>query len=221
MASSGSLCSGPPGRSHTVLLVDDHDLIRLGIESLLRSMDGVSCRVLQGRSIADARELCLAEERIDLILLDLNVHDAKGLQGLQAMREAFPAIPVVVLTGTQDEFVARQARSMGARGYLLKSWSPARLQESFRRLLSCPEKTDEEEPDDLATFAPASTPPRQRIASLGARHVEILELILSGCNNREIASATGLSVGTIKNYVSEILLTLDVRSRGHLISLFH
>ncbi len=211
----------PSGVLRTVLLVDDHDLIRLGIECLLRTLDGISCRVLQGRSIAEAKELCAAEPRVDLMLLDLNVCDAKGLQGLRVMRDAFPAIPVVVLTGTQDEFVVRQARSMGARGYLLKSWSPAQLQEAFTRVLLHPAEAVGGDLDDLDAIPASGVPPRQRIADLGMRHVEILELILSGCNNREIASATGLSVGTIKNYVSDILLTLDVRSRGHLISLFH
>ncbi len=219
MEPSGPLPSG--GVSRTVLLVDDHDLIRLGIECLLRRLDGISCRVLQGRSIAEAKDQCAAEPQIDLILLDLNVCDAKGLQGLRVMREAFPTIPVVVLTGTQDEFVVRQARAMGARGYLLKSWSPTRLQNSFTRVLLHPAEAVGGDPADLHAIPPAGVPPRQRVAELGTRHVEILELILSGCNNREIASATGLSVGTIKNYVSDILLTLDVRSRGHLISLFH
>jgi DNA-binding NarL/FixJ family response regulator len=59
-----------------------------------------------------------------------------------------------------------------------------------------------------------------RVAELGPRHLEILELVLSGCSNQEISTATGLSLGTIKNYVSTILLALDVKSRSHLISLF-
>ncbi len=75
---------------------------------------------------------------------------------------------------------------------------------------------------------PASAPARRfpsaatydRIAELGPRHLEILELVLSGCSNQEISNATHLSLGTVKNYVSTILLALDVKSRAHLISLF-
>ena len=59
-----------------------------------------------------------------------------------------------------------------------------------------------------------------RVAELGPRHLEILELVLSGCTNQEISTATKLSLGTVKNYVSSLLLALDVRSRSHLISLF-
>jgi DNA-binding NarL/FixJ family response regulator len=59
-----------------------------------------------------------------------------------------------------------------------------------------------------------------RVAELGPRHLEILELVLSGCANQEICNATGLSLGTVKNYVSSLLLALDVTSRSHMISLF-
>ena len=68
------------------------------------------------------------------------------------------------------------------------------------------------------TFASASS--YDRVAELGARPREILELVLSGCTNQEISNATRLSLGTVKNYVSTILLALDVKSRSHLISLF-
>ena len=59
-----------------------------------------------------------------------------------------------------------------------------------------------------------------RVAELGPRHLEILELVLSGCANQEICNATKLSLGSVKNYVSSLLLTLDVNSRSHLVSLF-
>ena len=59
-----------------------------------------------------------------------------------------------------------------------------------------------------------------RVAELGPRHLEILELVLSGCSNQEISNSTQLSLGTVKNYVSSLLLALDVKSRSHMISLF-
>ena len=59
-----------------------------------------------------------------------------------------------------------------------------------------------------------------RVAELGPRHLEILELVLSGCTNQEISGSTQLALGTVKNYVSSLLLALDVKSRSHLVSLF-
>ena len=59
-----------------------------------------------------------------------------------------------------------------------------------------------------------------RVAELGPRHLEILEMVLSGCTNQEISDSMGLALGTVKNYVSSLLLALDVKSRSHLVSLF-
>jgi len=192
-----------------VLLVDDHDLVRFGTSLLLESLDEVHCAITPCRSLDEARSACRDSGPFDLVLLDLNLPDAKGLQGLRTLREVCPNVPFAMLTGTQDEFVIRQAQAMGAVGYLLKSLlrppSPApaasTLAERFPKL--------------------AGTSHYDRVAELGSRHLEILELILEGCSNQEISKATELSLGTVKNYVSAILLALDVDSRSHLISLFH
>jgi len=182
-----------------VLLVDDHDLVRFGTSLLLESLDEVRCAITPCRSLDEARTACRESGPFDLVLLDLNLPDAKGLQGLRTLREECPDVPFAMLTGTQDEFVIRQAQAMGAVGYLLKSWTPERLKQALQSLLRH----------------------YDRVAELGPRHLQILELILEGCSNQEISKATELSLGTVKNYVSAILLALDVESRSHLISLFH
>jgi DNA-binding NarL/FixJ family response regulator len=109
---------------------------------------------------------------------------------------------------------------MGAIGYLLKSWTPERLKQALRSLLQPSHKSE------AATIAErfprlAGSSHYDRVAELGPRHLQIIELILEGCSNQEISKVTELSLGTVKNYVSAILLALDVDSRSHLISLFH
>jgi DNA-binding NarL/FixJ family response regulator len=206
--------------SKRVLLVEDHDLVRYGTSLLLESLEEVRCTILSCRSLEDARTACRSQGPFDLVLLDLNLPDAKGLQGLRVLIDEFPGLPFAMLTGTQDEFVIRQAQSMGAIGYLLKSWTPARLKEALTSLLRSGAKAP---PGALAERFPrlAGGPHYDRVAELGSRHLQILELILEGCSNGEIAKSTELSIGTVKNYVSAILLALDVQSRSHLISLFH
>jgi DNA-binding NarL/FixJ family response regulator len=200
-----------------ILLVDDHDLVRFGTTLLLESLDAVHCAITPCRSLDEARTACREQGPFDLVLLDLNLPDAKGLQGLRTLRDECPNIPFAMLTGTQDEFVIRQAQAMGAVGYLLKSWTPERLKEALKALLQAPAEAT------LAQRFPrlAGTSHYDRVAELGPRHLQVLELILEGLSNQEIAKATELSLGTVKNYVSVILLALDVQSRSHLMSLFH
>jgi DNA-binding NarL/FixJ family response regulator len=205
-----------------ILLVDDHDLVRFGTSMLLESLDDVSCDITPCRSLEEARLACREQGgAFDLVLLDLNLPDAKGLQGLRTLIDECPNVSFAMLTGTQDEFVIRQAQAMGAVGYLLKSWTPDRLKQALRSLLEVrssapPGSTISERFPKLA-----GSSHYDRVAELGARHLQILELILEGCSNQEISKATELSLGTVKNYVSAILLALDVGSRSHLISLFH
>jgi len=203
-----------------ILLVEDHDLVRLGTSVLLESLDSVHCTIRPCRSLDEARAACREEGPYDLVLLDLNLVDSKGLQGLRVLRDEFPAQAIAMLTGTQDEFVIRQAQTMGAVGYLLKSWTPDQVKAALLSLL------DAAPGAGRATISErfpklAGTAHYDRVAELGPRHLQIMELILEGCSNQEISKATELSLGTVKNYVSAILLALDVESRAHLISLFH
>ena len=206
--------------SKKILLVDDHDLVRYGTILLLESLTEVRCETTPCRSLDDARTACRDKGPFDLVLLDLNLPDAKGLQGLRTLLDEFPKTPFAMLTGTTDEFVIRQARAMGAVGYLLKSWTPERLKEALQSLLR---PASGPAASTLATRFPklAGSSHYDRVAELGPRHLQILELILEGCSNQEISKATELTLGTVKNYVSAILLALDVGSRSHLISLFH
>ena len=203
-----------------VLLVEDHDLVRLGTSMLLESLGDVRCEITPCRSLDEARAACRDGGPFDLVLLDLNLPDAKGLQGLRTLLDEFPKQPFAMLTGTQDEVIVRQAQAMGAVGYLLKSWNPEQVKAALLSLLQPPSGRA---PATISERFPklAGTSRYDRVAELGPRHLQILELILEGCSNQEISKSTDLSLGTVKNYVSAILLALDVESRAHLISLFH
>jgi DNA-binding NarL/FixJ family response regulator len=206
-------------RRHRVLLVEDHDLVRMGVKALFGPPDFAEIDWIEAPTLDDALHCGGRQGEIDAILLDLNLSDCKGLHGLAAMREANVGVPVLILSGTQDEFVVRQAKAMGASGYLFKGSPPAQMREALRAVLqrgasgSCAAA-----PHGFAK--PAARTSFDRVDELGPRHLEILELVLSGCTNQEISTSTKLSLGTVKNYVSTILLALDVKSRSHLISLF-
>jgi DNA-binding NarL/FixJ family response regulator len=208
--------------SRKILLVDDHELVRVGVKACYGELLGLAVEWLEAATLADALARYREHTDIDVVLLDLNLADCKGLQGLRIFMQTFPQARVAVFSGTQDEFVIRQARALGAVAYLGKGAITAETRQTLQALLTPPAGPGGPVPPPKQALFPRL--PRSamyvRVAELGPRHLEILELVLSGCTNQEISQSTQLSLGTVKNYVSSLLLALDVRSRSHLISLF-
>lgn len=205
-----------------LLLVDDHELVRFGIRALHAEISGVPIDWVEAGSLQEAIARFGSDGPFDAVLLDLNLPDCKGLQGLRQFLQAHPRARVAVFSATQDEFVVRQARALGACGYVGKGTMLTQLRDTLVTLLwpaGAPGNAAAASRNALFPRFPSSAM-FDRVAELGPRHLEILELVLSGCSNQEICNATGLSLGTVKNYVSSLLLALDVTSRSHMISLF-
>ena len=205
-------------RSSRLLIADDHAMLRLGLRAVLQT-EALNLEIFEAACLQDAMAMYQQHGPIDLVLLDLNMADCRGLQGLRRFREAFPQVRIAVLSATQDEFVVRHAQALGASAYIAKSSEPAVMSEAVLDLLRGDLRAGHSA--RAACFPGAArSASYDRVAELGARHLEILDLLLFGCSNQEISNSTGLSLGTVKNYVSTILLALDVKSRSHLISLF-
>ena len=230
---SAGLMEDAPMTGARFLLVDDHEFIRVGVRYAYAQIDGIDIDWVEASSLTEAIDKYNSGEvDCDAVLLDLNLADCKGLQGLRQFLRVHPQARVAVFSATHDEFVVRQARALGAVAYVSKCASAADLQLTLRMLL--PARKDIPGPkvplrsglnshatsNSLLFPQHSSSSMYDRVAELGPRHLEILELVLSGCTNQEISHATHLSLGTVKNYVSSLLLALDVKSRSHLISLF-
>jgi len=195
-----------------ILVVDDHELVRLGLRALLQAQAG-SVPVHEARSLADALALYTAHAAsLHLVLLDLDLPDAQGLDALVRFRRAFPRSRVVVLSGTGDPTLMQGALALGAQAFLPKS---GHLGEVLRYLRG----------QDLAEAADAApnwplpgdrSPALQQ--QLTPRQIEILDWLLAGKSNKEIAQLSHLSEGTVKNHVSTLLLVFGMRSRAQLIS---
>jgi len=210
----------PPRRK--LILVDDHELVRYGAKALYTELVGVALDWLEASTLREALAIYAREGDVDAVLLDLNLADCKGLQGLRQFVHEFPQARIAVFSATQDDFVVRQAQALGAVGYLPKGAVAADMLATLSALLwpaAGPHKPGCTASKALFPGMPTSSM-YDRVAQLGPRHLEILELVLSGCNNQEISNSMHLSLGTVKNYVSSLLLALDVKSRAHLVSLF-
>lgn len=199
-----------------ILVVDDHELVRLGLRALLLAETG-SVPVYEARSLADALhlyELHLASHF--LVLLDLDLPDSQGLDTLVRFKRAFPASRVVVLSGKDSHALMQGAMALGAQAFLPKTGHLGEVLRYVRDndLVGLPARP-------LAD-APAPVHEKAAVAELqpqlNARQVEILDWLLAGKSNKEIAQLSRLTEGTVKNHVSTLLLLFGMRSRAQLIS---
>lgn len=222
----------PASLPRAVLVVDDHDLVRLGLRTLLQSHAGAAretLEVIEARTLQAA--LAALRERaaeIAVVLLDLHLPDAHGLAGLEALLAEFPATRVVVLSGSTDPVLRRRALDLGASTYLSKS---ADLQHVANFLYGlgmfggtttdhpvvAGDGHDSSDPRDEQDLVDVRTA-EGRCVQLTRRQSQVLERLLAGQSNRQIAEHTHLTEGTIKNHVSALLLMFGVRSRSQLIS---
>ena len=214
----------PPPRPRAILVVDDHDLVRLGVRALVQSQatdPATATEVFEADTLANALSLYdAAQEAIGLVLLDLALPDTQGLEGLIAFRRQYPSARIVVLSGTIDMALSRGALEHGAVAFLPKS---ADLNEVVSFIRACGLLDVQSAPIGLAALpsALAPTPPAERpgaLEQLTPRQLEVLQWVLEGKANREIAQLAHLSEGTVKNHVSTLLLLFGVRSRAQLIS---
>lgn len=196
-----------------VLIVDDHELVRLGLRALLHARFApthTNLQIYEVRSLTSALEVYgLNRDNMALVLLDLNLPDSDGLAGLELFLRRFPKARLAVLSGTSDPSTVERALSIGAHAFLRKS---ADLDDVIQYL---------ESRDIFPTQTPSASASKSEtspMAGLTHRQVQILGLVLQGKSNREIADATYLVEGTVKNHVSTILLHFGARSRSQLIS---
>jgi two-component system, NarL family, nitrate/nitrite response regulator NarL len=200
-----------------VLLIDDHALVRKGIEELLQSR-GVQVVASVGsgeEGVRRAREL-----PADLILLDVKMPGMNGIETLKQLRASGVGAPVVMLTMSREDDDLRAALRTGAQGYLLKDIEPEDLVPALEAVLQGNNVVAQELVGSLARLVrgnggaePPAPRPAAPFAELTPREREILECIADGSSNKMIARALQITDGTVKLHVKAILRKLGMRSR--------
>ena len=220
----------PHRAARAILVVDDHDLLRLGVCALVQAQatsSGASIEVFEAGNVADALALYETHQAsIGLVLLDLALPDTHGLSGLAEFRLRFPAARIVVLSGTGNSTLAQGVLALGAAAFLPKS---ADLKEVVSFIRACglldpgtsgvAELPSPAVPKPLAGYAEFAHASAWQ--ELTPRQMQVLQWVLEGKANKEIAQLANLSEGTVKNHVSTILLLFGMRSRAQLISTLH
>jgi two-component system response regulator DevR len=197
-----------------ILLVDDHEVVRLGVRGLIDRQAGME---VVGEA-ATVREAVSQARRLlpDVVVLDIRLPGGSGLDACQQIKDYRPETRIIVLTSFPDDEVIFDAIACGADGYVLKEIGSDELIQALERIGRGESLLD---PAVTAQVFAKMREVREReradaFAGLSEQEMQILSLVAEGQTNREIGAALHLSEKTVRNYLSEVLRELDLTSRA-------
>jgi DNA-binding NarL/FixJ family response regulator len=194
-----------------LVIADDHPLFRDALRQAVASVVA-SATIDEAGSFEDLTALLERDSDIDLVLLDLTMPGISGFSGLIYLRAQYPAIPVVIVSASDDVGTIRRSLDFGASGFIPKRFGVETLRDAIVKVMDgdvwVPPDTD------LTSAAdPEMTRLRDRLVTLTPQQVRVLMMLSQGLLNKQIAYELGVSEATIKAHVSAILQKLGVESR--------
>lgn len=201
-----------------VLLVDDHVLVRAGINSLLQTIDGVEV-VAQASNGAEALQL-VAEHRPDVILMDIAMDIMNGLEATAEIQRGFPQTKIVILSMYLNEAYVEQALRAGASGYLLKDSETEEIELALATVASgelyLGPRVRKQLVESYLRRSPdvpigLSKIPAKASIELTARQREVLKHIAEGWSTKEIAQRLGISPKTVEAHRTQLMERLGIR----------
>lgn len=208
-----------------ILIADDHRLVMEAVKAKLAELEP-GIEFVLAMSVEEL--LTGASDDLDLALVDLNMPGAEGQSHIDELRRRHPAVPVIVLSGTEDPAVMRTAIERGVLGFIPKAYSPDVMISAVRLVLAggvyVPPMMLSAVPAGVVAGVPAAEAVRQ-LGSHGThtldhlrnvltdRQVEVLQLLSQGKPNKLIGRSLGISEGTVKIHLAAIFRALNVRNR--------
>ena len=196
-----------------VMLVDDHNVVRSGLATFLKAYDDLEL-VGEARNGVEAVNLC-HRYKPDVILMDLMMPEMDGIAATRAILADCPEIKIVAMTSFEEEELVQGVLAAGAISYLLKNVTSDELAAAIRAA-SLGKSTLS--PEAARVLVQATRPTKQPWLELTEREVQVLNLVVQGQSNRQIADAMFISVATVKAHISNILSKLQVSSRTEAIA---
>jgi DNA-binding NarL/FixJ family response regulator len=194
-----------------LVIADDHPLFRDALRQAVATVVA-SVKINEAGSFEELTALLERETDVDLILLDLSMPGISGFSGLIYLRAQFPAIPVVIVSASDDAATIRRSMDFGASGFIPKRFGVETLRDAIGKVMN----GDVWIPADVdisAVADPDMTKLRDRLVTLTPQQVRVLMMLSEGLLNKQIAYELGVSEATIKAHVSAILQKLGVESR--------
>lgn len=197
-----------------VMIVDDHKIVRSGLGAFLVVFDDLEL-VAEADGGEQAVELC-EQVQPDVVLMDLVMPGMDGVQAIQIISQRYPQVQVIALTSFKDHELVQGAMQAGAISYLLKDIDADELAKAIRAAHAGRPTLALEATQALIR---ASRREQPTIFELTERQLEVLDLMISGLSNQEIAERLGIRKSTVKYHVSSILSRFGASSRTEAVSL--
>ncbi len=203
---------GPDTTSTTrVMLVDDHEVVRAGLRTLLTAQDDME--VVAEASTAAEAVLRARSYHPDVVVLDVRLPDRSGVEVCRDIRSEHPEMAVLMLTSFSDDQALFDSIMAGASGYILKQVRGNDLVETVRRVAAGESMLDPSVTARVLERVRNGPPRDAQLEALTMQEQKILELIGEGLTNRQIGERMFLAEKTVKNYVSHILAKLGLQRR--------
>ena len=192
-----------------ILAVDDHELVRKGVASILATEADLE---LVGEAAGGREAIRLFREFVpDVTLMDLRLPDESGIEATREIRREFPEARIIALTSYDGDQDIYQALDAGVRGYLLKEMLHTDIIRAIRVVFSGKRFIPNEVTEHLNGFFPE--------VALTPREVQVLSLVARGFGNKEVGDVLGTAVGTVKMHVQSILGKLGAKDRTHAVTI--
>jgi DNA-binding NarL/FixJ family response regulator len=190
-----------------IAIADDHPLMRAALANSLAGVEpGV--RFVEATDVTSTMSVVAREPPPDLLLMDLHMPGASGVDGVRRVRECAPHVPLAVVSAEEDREIVSELLALGVSGFIPKTDSPAIVASAVRLILAG------------GTYVPprlvqsANVPPSAAPGlGLTARQLDVLRLLARGLSNKAIARELGVTEGTVKVHLLAVFRALDVRNR--------
>ncbi len=217
MGTSSSLTTAKPKlvaqrqdrrESKRIVIVDDHPVLRKGLGRIINSNDGfVVCG--EAGEATDGMTL-VRKEKPDLVIADIGLPGASGIELTKNIRAEFPRMPVLILSMHEEPLYAERALRAGAMGYIIKREALEKIADAVRDVLSGRRYVSPAISQQLSAHSKEGA--KTLIAELTDRELEVLELIGKGCEVRDIAKQLGLSPKTVETHRTHIKEKLNLKN---------
>jgi NarL family two-component system response regulator LiaR len=202
----------------TILLVDDHPMVRQGLSMFINTCEDLHV-IGQAENAVQALEL-FREHRPDVVLMDMILPEENGITAVENIRAEFPGAKIIALTSFEDPGLIESALLAGCQGFLYKNIDVDELANAIRQVNQGRMVLDPNASEVILQMIHKPVARHEADSKpLSERERAVLALLVKGLTNRQIASQMQLQVSTVKQYISNILSKLGVRSRTEAVAL--